>query len=343
LNDAMTDDYYNLLGIAPDAPTQDIRDAYREKKTALEAKGDKAGVAQLNKAWNVLSDPYQRGRYDADRENDDGAGEGDVAVVDASPAPPRRRRFLEPPDRSNLPPRPVPVAPEGMTFPTPRRRIYAMVIDLIVIFALFMGAFTAATAVLNANKEEEVDLQDQLADDINEARDEFNDLDEVADDAEDRYDELVEANASESDIAAAERERDETRAAADEVDERVDALQEDYDDVTNELAPTNIAFTIGAFVIALLYLAVPSALNGQTLGKKIMRLRVVRQDGSRLGWSGAFVRYGLIAFPTFLIGWVLRLGPLAAAIALIVVLGWMRNPNFQGIHDRTARTLVVDA
>ena len=59
------DDYYDLLGVEPGAATADIKSAYRDKKAALDAKGDKGAVARLNKAWNVLSDPYQRGRYDA--------------------------------------------------------------------------------------------------------------------------------------------------------------------------------------------------------------------------------------------------------------------------------------
>ena len=61
------DDYYELLDVAPDAERDDIRSAYRAKRDALtSADGDKnrAEVAKLNRAWNVLSDPAQRDRYD---------------------------------------------------------------------------------------------------------------------------------------------------------------------------------------------------------------------------------------------------------------------------------------
>ena len=61
------DDYYELLDVAPDAPRDDIRGAYRAKRDALQAEegGDnRAKIAQLNRAWNVLSDPTQRERYD---------------------------------------------------------------------------------------------------------------------------------------------------------------------------------------------------------------------------------------------------------------------------------------
>src|SRR5882672_9817964 len=85
------DDYYSLLGIDADASVDDIRGAYRVRKDGLDTASDsgKADAAKLNKAWNVLSDPYQRGRYDqqraaaaesgtlgADEDDDDRAARG---------------------------------------------------------------------------------------------------------------------------------------------------------------------------------------------------------------------------------------------------------------------------
>src|SRR5882724_11707155 len=81
------DDYYELLGVDEDAPVDDIRSAYRDKKASVDTSaGDdaKSDVAKLNKAWNVLSDPYQRGRYDQQRtEGDDADAEYDNDDEDA--------------------------------------------------------------------------------------------------------------------------------------------------------------------------------------------------------------------------------------------------------------------
>ena len=93
------DDYYELLGVDDDAPVDDITAAYRDKKAEVAALGTdaaKADAAALNKAWNVLSDPYQRGRYDQQRgerratvdddDDDDDDGDGDARPSRAGPA-----------------------------------------------------------------------------------------------------------------------------------------------------------------------------------------------------------------------------------------------------------------
>lgn len=60
--------YYDLLGVAPDAPTATIRDAYRRAARAHhpDRVGDTsaARMAEINQAWNTLSDPVRRRRYD---------------------------------------------------------------------------------------------------------------------------------------------------------------------------------------------------------------------------------------------------------------------------------------
>src|SRR5438552_12970369 len=80
------DDYYSLLGIDADASVDDIRGAYRVRKQGIDTASDagKADAAKLNKAWNVLSEPYQRGRYDQQRAAAAEPGSPDAEPDDAT-------------------------------------------------------------------------------------------------------------------------------------------------------------------------------------------------------------------------------------------------------------------
>lgn len=61
--------HYRVLYVQPEAPIEVIRAAYRALMSTLRAHPDLGGdprtAAQLNAAWNVLSDPEARRRYDA--------------------------------------------------------------------------------------------------------------------------------------------------------------------------------------------------------------------------------------------------------------------------------------
>ena len=73
-------DYYELLGVEGDADKDAIRGAYRERLDGA----DQSERAKLNKAWNILSDPVQRGRYDDYLAS--GQEFGDVDVDDDAPS-----------------------------------------------------------------------------------------------------------------------------------------------------------------------------------------------------------------------------------------------------------------
>ena len=91
------DTYYDALGAEPEASRDELRSAYRERISELEAARERKGVnesqlqqnrddvARVRAAWNVLSDPFQRKRYDEQlagaSTNGDGGGD-DVELVD---------------------------------------------------------------------------------------------------------------------------------------------------------------------------------------------------------------------------------------------------------------------
>jgi len=330
----MDDDYYSLLGVKPSAEAADIKAAYRDKKAAFDGKGAKGSVAALNKAWNVLSDPYQRGRYDAGREQvGDGVAEPGDDGESVEAAPPARRGFFSPaPPRDRNAPKPSPTidVPPGYALAEPRRRVTAMVIDLFILLIVFVGSQYAAGEYVNSQHQSELDSIEALDEQIDDLQKERNELADGRDDlkAEDPVPE------EKLDVA-----NDEIKT----LNGRIDAFEDQRADLEAELGPAGAIAFFGSFAFALLYLAVPSALTGRTVGKKLRDVEVVRVDGGPLGLTGALYRYGLLVVGAMAMLAVLGpvLGPLAPAIVLFVVLGWMRNPNQQGLHDRTSKTLVV--
>ena len=78
----------------------------------------------------------------------------------------------------------------------------------------------------------------------------------------------------------------------------------------------------------LLYYIFLWSLAGQTIGKAIMGLRIVRTDGSRLSGRRAFIRL---------------LGYWISAILFLGYLWVLVDPRRQGFHDKLAGTMVVYA
>lgn len=68
--------------------------------------------------------------------------------------------------------------------------------------------------------------------------------------------------------------------------------------------------------------------SGATPGKKIMKIRVVKADGSAVGYGGAFLREVV--------------GKFISGIILLIGYFWMLwDPNKQALHDKIAGTYVV--
>ena len=161
----MSESHYELLGVESDASKDDIRSAYRERLEELRGKvekgrsdqlrnGAREETARLNTAWQVLSDPFQRQRYDTELT---GGSEGAQAVEaeeeeeeeEAAPAPARRRGLFEPRERDakGRPQRREPVGVPGAEAAPLSRRLAALGIDVLTMGAVFLGVTSLLVSV----------------------------------------------------------------------------------------------------------------------------------------------------------------------------------------------------
>lgn len=93
--------------------------------------------------------------------------------------------------------------------------------------------------------------------------------------------------------------------------------------------------------ITLAYFVLMEAATGQTLGKRLLRIRATMADGRAMTAEAAFKRRVL-----FVVGAVLPvIGNLISfAVPLAALVTAVQDPTMhQGFHDRWARTRVVDA
>jgi uncharacterized RDD family membrane protein YckC len=127
------------------------------------------------------------------------------------------------------------------------------------------------------------------------------------------------------------------------------------------VAPSDTAITLFWVCIvsiapaALLYLFVSLVWKGQTIGKSVMHIMIIRNDGRPLGVLGSLGRIiGLLVYPVFLgagaLGaYVFRDSSTYASIAMgiavfLVISGilWAAfDSNRRTLHDRIAGTIVV--
>jgi len=90
---------------------------------------------------------------------------------------------------------------------------------------------------------------------------------------------------------------------------------------------------IGLVLMFLLYWFYPvvfeAAWNGQTPGKKFLKLAVVHDDGTPIGWGAALIRN------------LVRVVDILPGVYLIGLLTTFLNKDFKRMGDLAARTLVV--
>jgi uncharacterized RDD family membrane protein YckC len=89
-------------------------------------------------------------------------------------------------------------------------------------------------------------------------------------------------------------------------------------------------FALAFALVPLVYWTVAEGLTGRTVGKAIVRIRVVNEDGSPLTWRGALVR-NLFRYATHAV-------PLAEVVTLLAI---VTSPREQRIGDLVAHTVVV--
>jgi len=362
----MNDNYYEELGVEPGASRDELRDAHRQRVADLEAARDRKGVtdaqlqanrdevARVRAAWNVLSDPFQRQRYDA-RLSAGSESEGDVELVDddapvsSTAAVTGWRKLLAPPPArdaasqagngnrngtgrdasTNRRPRPEPtvVLPAGMKLAEPRVRGMALLFDVSILIVIFFAVSLAVPRLIQSDYQ---DIQDRITKvrDVKDARESLND----ADTAKDERSAQKDLNDAQKD---ARKEDVPERYLADDTTPK--QLQTYLDKLSDDVRTTSYVTTGLTFLLALAYLVPMTVRKGYTLGMRGRRIKVVRVDGSPVGWYAAFTRFALpillaVAIPSF--GPILGLG--------MVAWGYF-DRNGQGIHDKLARTLVVDA
>jgi RDD family/DnaJ domain len=351
----MNDDYYEMLGVDEDAAVDDIRVAYRDKRAAAlkiddspknknkdrDAEQARVEAAALNKAWNVLSDPYQRGRYDeqraggdADLDDGDDDDDGDDAPVARKSTKAASTKSDEPISKANArraaraTAKPTVALPEGMHFPSTRRRLTGMGIDLAVLVVIIVASLVIGTQLGKSEHPTEYHDASKLS------KTEIPAAQKVVSAAQKSQSALAKST-----TATAEQKTAATDAVT-AAKAKVTALNKQLTADQKVLAPIQLVVSGIAFLLALFILLVPSLLIGQTLGKRLQHLYVYNVNGSRAGWQELFRRYGALVFAAYLLSTLLR-SPVGGLIVVFVATLWTRNPNQQGWQDRFAKTLVL--
>jgi len=319
-------DFYDLLGIEAGADKDTIKDAYRDKLDGA----SQSERAKLNKAWNVLSDPVQRERYDGARAEgwlDDAAPDDDrgVEVVDEPrriggrnrPAANARagRQPARPPLESTV------VLPEGMHLAENRARGNALLIDFLMLFVVYVLALGLLFPSLIKSQ---YPTQSKQIDGINK-----------------QITKLDKQKSQQDTIAGDSKRPKAEQAAAKKESKALDQKITKANDQVTKIAKDfqTFVFSLYGVILAvfLLILVPATAMTGQTIGMRFRKVRVVRSDGSPVGWAGALLRF----LPPLVLA--LLIPQLGALLGLGMVLWFFRDRNHQGVHDKLAKTLVVAA
>lgn len=111
----------------------------------------------------------------------------------------------------------------------------------------------------------------------------------------------------------------------------------DFDDLTEP----SVGMSLVLAAVGLIYEVTLVAIRGQTVGKMITNIRIVRtEDGLVPGWDMSAVRWLLPAIPGF-IEWFAPSLWAVGLLGLVVYVSLTWDRVRQGWHDKAAKTLVV--
>jgi len=106
------------------------------------------------------------------------------------------------------------------------------------------------------------------------------------------------------------------------------------EDASGEPNPAAIVIALPVYAFAILYEFVMLGRSGQTIGKRVMKLKVVRVDGQPLGWGSAAAR---VYVQSIVSGCTCGLGGLLFALSPLFDSGpWKR-----GWPDQIASSVVI--
>jgi curved DNA-binding protein CbpA len=375
----MTDNYYEELGVERGASRDEIREAHRQRVADLEAARDRKGVsdaqlqanrdevAKVRAAWNVLSDPFQRQRYDSQLDapagdevelvDDDDAGPQDGTEQQLTgwrkllaPPPPKQgagggkngngKGAAQPTNRRNRP-EPTIVLPSGMQLAEPRQRGMAMLFDIAILMVIYTGISFLLPAVIQSDYSDIVKQIDKVST-LHDAQNNVNDAQKSLDNAKNASD----TKSAQQDLTNAQKDvKKATKEVKDAGIENPPTTAKASDtketDLRNSIVGTQYAIAVTILVLGLLYLVPATARRGQTFGMRNRRIKVVRVDGSPVTWWAAFARFFVPLAVAFVL--LIPLSTIAPLLGLAIV-GWsFFDRNRQGIHDKLARTVVVAA
>jgi F0F1-type ATP synthase membrane subunit b/b' len=234
-------------------------------------------------------------------------------------------------------PQPTVVLPAGMHLADKRARGYAIAVDLGVLAVLYIVFVSLLIPmVLKDQYPAKVDRLDTISNQIDKLDKQKSKAEDREDKANDRAD-TAKKNGNSDAEADAKADAKSDKAEANRLDKQINKLQDEASDLQGQMLGTTYLMLGGLLIVCLIYLVPSTALTGQTLGKKLRKVWLVKVDGSRAGWGAAFAHSAL---PVVVALAVPQIGPI---VALGIVFWSLRDRNEQGVHDKLARTLVVDS